>query len=213
LNSILPPREFTEEKQQLLIQSVSSHAANKSDVINLQKELDRRLIERKARETGICRAREELFSQCFDELIRQITIDHSHRGLLLVRMRDEVRMVIQAYQTLYESALAYGIRKALQGEFKKNQMEARIKELQSECLKFEDEVEMIEEEIKQITQLDKDERSKKRQEHQKIIDEMQQMCDYSKTEMEEILSGEKKKKKLREEAKKLRKKNKEKAKK
>lgn len=71
---------------------------------------------RQARETGICPIREELYAQCFDELIRQITINCSHRGLLLVRVRDELRMSIQAYQTLYESALAYGMRFALKGE-------------------------------------------------------------------------------------------------
>jgi dynein light intermediate chain len=67
-------------------------------VIELQKELDKRLQTRQARETGICPIREELYAQTFDELIRQITINCSHRGLLLVRVRDEMRMTIQAYQ-------------------------------------------------------------------------------------------------------------------
>ena len=47
-----------------------------------------------ARETGICPIREELFSQCFDELIRQITIKCAERGFLLVRVRDEIRGTI-----------------------------------------------------------------------------------------------------------------------
>ena len=34
----------------------------------------RRLQARQARETGICPIREELYSQCFDELIRQVTL-------------------------------------------------------------------------------------------------------------------------------------------
>jgi len=57
--------------------------------------------------------REELYAQCFDELIRQITINCAERGFLLVRTRDEIKMTIQAYQTLYESSIAYGMRKAL----------------------------------------------------------------------------------------------------
>jgi len=108
LNSILPPLEYTKGKQQLYIEQVLSTPAIKEDVIELQKELDKRLQTRQARETGICPIREELYAQTFDELIRQITINCSHRGLLLVRVRDEMRMTIQAYQTLYESALAYG---------------------------------------------------------------------------------------------------------
>jgi hypothetical protein len=38
-----------------------------------------------------------------DELIRQVTINCAERGLLLLRVRDEIRMTIAAYQTLYES--------------------------------------------------------------------------------------------------------------
>jgi len=51
-----------------------------------------------ARETGICPVREELYAQCFDELIRQVTINCAERGLLLLRVRDEMRMTIAAYQ-------------------------------------------------------------------------------------------------------------------
>eukprot|EP00922_Rhytidocystis_sp_ex-Travisia-forbesii_P056479 GHVS01083600.1.p2 GENE.GHVS01083600.1~~GHVS01083600.1.p2 ORF type:complete len:136 (+),score=34.57 GHVS01083600.1:339-746(+) len=71
LNSILPPREWTEDDQ-LWVQHASSTPATRIDVINLQEELDKRLLQRQARETGICPIREELYSQCFDELIRQV---------------------------------------------------------------------------------------------------------------------------------------------
>jgi dynein light intermediate chain len=49
---------------------VSPTPATRIDVINLQDELDKKLQERQARETGICPIREELYSQSFDELIR-----------------------------------------------------------------------------------------------------------------------------------------------
>ena len=68
-------------------------------------------MERQARESGICPIREELFSQCFDEIIRQVTINEPERGLLLLRVRDEIKMTIAAYQTLYRSAVDFGIRK------------------------------------------------------------------------------------------------------
>ena len=115
LNSILPPREYTDQGQ-LMVRYVSPKPATRIDVINLQDELEARLQSSAARETGICPMREELYSQCFDELIRQITINCAERGFLLVRVRDEIKMTIQAYQSLYESSIAYGMRKALMAE-------------------------------------------------------------------------------------------------
>lgn len=49
-----------------------------------------------------------------DELIRQVTVNCAERGLLLLRVRDEIKMTLAAYQTLYESSIAFGMRKALQ---------------------------------------------------------------------------------------------------
>jgi dynein light intermediate chain len=67
-----------------------------------------------------------------DELIRQVTIEGAERGLLFLRIRDEARMRIAAYQTLYESSLAFAVRKAVQGEEEKNVLEARIKDMMSD---------------------------------------------------------------------------------
>lgn len=61
-----------------------------------------------------------------DELIREVTINCAERGLLLLRVRDEIRMTIAAYQTLYESSVAFGMRKALQAEQGKSDMERKV---------------------------------------------------------------------------------------
>ena len=53
LDSILPPREW-EEDGKLWRQSVSSTPATRLDVMNLQEQLDLKLQQRQARETGIC---------------------------------------------------------------------------------------------------------------------------------------------------------------
>lgn len=72
----------------------------------------------------------KLFSNLYlffkDELIREITINCAERGLLLLRVRDEIQMTIAAYQTLYESSTAFGMRKALQAEQGKHDMEKRV---------------------------------------------------------------------------------------
>ncbi len=104
-----------------------------------------RLQQRQARETGICPVRRELFSQCFgkiiiqislilniiiffklDELIRQVAINCAERGLLLLRVRDELQMTLRAYQTLYESSVAFGMRKALMAEQGKSELERKV---------------------------------------------------------------------------------------
>lgn len=40
-----------------------------------------------------------------DEIIRQVAVDSAERGLLLLRVRDEVRMSTAAYTTLYETSV------------------------------------------------------------------------------------------------------------
>merc|ERR1719465_328568 len=96
----------------------------------MQEALDAKLLERQARDAGICPVREDLYSQCFDELIRQVTLDGPERGLLLLRVRDEIRMTIDAYKTLYDSSVTFGVRKQLQAEQGMGEMEDRIKSLQ-----------------------------------------------------------------------------------
>lgn len=131
LNSILPPREWTEGNQ-LWVQKVSSAPCTRTEVVLLSEQLDTKLQQRQARTTGICPVRRELYSQCFDELIRQVTINCAERGLLLLRVRDEIQMTIAAYQALYESSVAFGMRKALQSEHGKSEMEKRISDLENE---------------------------------------------------------------------------------
>ncbi|KAF7990217.1 hypothetical protein HCN44_000022 [Aphidius gifuensis] len=133
LNGILPPKEW-EEDGQIWTQQVSSTPATRLDVINLQEQLDMRLQQRQARETGICPVRRELYSQCFDEIIRQVTVNCAERGLLLLRVRDEMRMTMAAYQTLYQSSIAFGkedlITTADELKQQKIELEKKLAELQ-----------------------------------------------------------------------------------
>ena len=131
VNAMLPPREWTQESGTWM-QYVSKEPATRLDVITLQEQLDKRLLERQARETGICPVREDLYSQCFDELICQVTLDGPERGLLLLRVRDEIRMTIDAYKTLYDSSVTFGVRKQLQAEQGMTELEQQIAELEEQ---------------------------------------------------------------------------------
>lgn len=136
LNSIFPPLEF-ERDGQAFRQQVSAGTSTRVDVIKLQELLDRMLAVRQAREQGICPVREELYNQCFDELIRQVTLGCAERGFLLLRVRDELRMRIAAYQTLYDSSIAFGLRKALQAEQGKTETDEKINKLLAEKKELE----------------------------------------------------------------------------
>lgn len=54
LGEILPPKEFAMENGQLWVQTVLSTPATRTEVVQLQEELDKRLTQRQAREIGIC---------------------------------------------------------------------------------------------------------------------------------------------------------------
>jgi len=187
LNSILPPREWTDDGQ-LWVQYVSSTPATRSDVIALQEALDTKLAQRQARETGICPLREELYAQCFDELIRQVTINCAERGLLLLRVRDEVRMTIATYQTLYESSIAFGMRRALQSEQAKIEMAQRIKQLEGEKKEYE---KILQEWKMKCELLEKKEAERKMEEQIKHREEVDFLTKHNanlKKELETLLS-------------------------
>ncbi|KAJ3306455.1 Axonemal dynein light intermediate polypeptide 1 [Kappamyces sp. JEL0829] len=191
LNSILPPREW-DEAGQLWIQKVSSTPATRLDVINLQEQLDHILQKRQARETGIDPVRRELYSQCFDELIRQVTISCQERGLLLLRVRDEIRMSIAAYQTLYESSVAFGMRKALQAEQGKSDMEAKIKEYEEEKRQTEQTILELKAKCEAIEKRESERRAMEERKHAEEIAFLKKTNVQLKTQLEGILSPQKK---------------------
>lgn len=72
-----------------------------------------------------------------------MTINCAERGFLLVRVRDEVKMTILAYQTLYESSIAYGMRKAMQAEQSKAEKLNKIKELMDRCADNKEDIDQL----------------------------------------------------------------------
>lgn len=139
LNSILPPNRF-EKDGVFYEQQVSKEKCERNDIVKLTETLDHNLSIRQARSKGICPVREDLYHQCFDEIIRQVTIFCPERGLLLLRVRDEIRMTIDAYKTLYDSSVIFGIRKQKQSEDGMEDMRNTIKELEQKKAKLNLEV-------------------------------------------------------------------------
>ncbi|NXV41328.1 IDLC protein, partial [Uria aalge] len=187
LNTILPPREWEEENRRW-VQEVSSAPSTRLDVVHLQEQLDLRLQQRQARETGICPVRRELYSQCFDELIRETTINCVERGLLLLRVRDEIQMTIAAYQMLYESSVAFGMRKALQAEQGKSDMEKRIAELEEEKRELEKQVSEEKAKCEAIEKRETERRQIEEKKHTEEVQFLKQTNQQLKAQLESIIA-------------------------
>lgn len=191
LNAILPPKTW-EEEGHTWVQSVSSSPATRLDVVDLQENLDTKLAQRQARETGICPVRRELYEQAFDELIRQVTINCAERGLLQLRVRDEIRMTMAAYQTLYESSVSFGMRKALQAEQGKLDLEKRITELDSDKKELETQVATLRSRCDEIEKKGQEMRDAEKRKHEESFAFMKKTNEQLKSQLESILAPTKK---------------------
>ncbi|XP_060843918.1 33 kDa inner dynein arm light chain, axonemal-like [Rhopalosiphum padi] len=128
LNCILPPREW-EVNGNRFRQCVSNKPATELNVKKLGEDFDTYLRQFNAKEVGICPIKQELYGQCFNEIIRQVTLNCTERGFMLIQIRDEIQMTIDAYKELYESVLANGIRKLLRREHKKSDLSTKVNQL------------------------------------------------------------------------------------
>jgi dynein light intermediate chain len=123
-----------------------------------------------------------------DELIRQVTINCSERGLLLLRVRDEVRLTIAAYQTLYESSIAFGMRKALMAEQRKADMEQRIRQLQNQCDENETQVRNLQAKMKAVEENERKKREEEETKHAEQLDHFKSLNAQLKQTLENLLS-------------------------
>ncbi|KAL5236682.1 hypothetical protein ACI65C_004092 [Semiaphis heraclei] len=144
LNSILPPKEW-EVDGKTFSQQISIQPATNRDVKNLVEKFDTYLKEYNTKGVGICPIKQKIYSECFNEVIRQVTLNCSERGYMLIRIRDELQMTIDGYKEVYESALAHRIRKSLQAsrEHRRSELSKSVKYLRSDNKRLEDELTKI----------------------------------------------------------------------
>ena len=168
LKSVIPAREW-EVAGTKYVQMPSSAPSTRLDVINLQEQLESQLRNRRARDTGVCSVRQELYSQVFDELIREITIESPERGVLLLRVREDLRQTVEAYRVMYESSIAFGTRKASQAEHGKDDLAARIRDLESKAESLEQEHTELQSKCENVARVEKE---KSKDEKAKFDEEM-----------------------------------------
>jgi dynein light intermediate chain len=164
LNKILPPKKIIMNGQ-LWVQYVSCTPVTKMEVITLKEGLDKRIKTLNAKETGICPIREELYDECFDELIRQVTINCLERGILMMLVKQESVMTMKAYQDLYQSSVAYGIRNGLIAEEEKKKLRSQIEVTDERNEKLEEDIDKLEKEIELLIKNDEEERKEVQEKH------------------------------------------------
>lgn len=92
-------------------------------------------------------------------------------------------MTIQAYQTLYESSIAYGMRKALQAEQSKAEMLIKISNIEEECNDLE---EIVDDLKKRINRMLKDEEKEKQNSKERHEEEVAFRTKDNKLQMDEL---------------------------
>lgn len=187
LNKILPPQEIIENNQ-LWVRYVSATPATSADVINLQQRLEKKIDQMGARPNGICPIREELFSQCFDEIIRQITLNCVERGNQLVRVRDESRMLKSSLQQLYDSSIAYGLKKALIAYQSKTDMHDKIKALKKENNELRKHISSLEEQEADIIAKENAEKTRQDEDHEAEKTTYKEEIMKTKVELDKLMS-------------------------
>ena len=138
--------DFARRKRELdgrsWLERASTVPSTRFDLLSLQQRFEEELRVCRAKAFGVCPIRRRIYDELLgerrsfslsvsrfcslrarstDEIIRQVTITCAERGLLLLRIRDELHLTILSYQTLLESAIAYGLRKAILVEQQQNQ--------------------------------------------------------------------------------------------
>mmetsp|Transcript_2398 Transcript_2398/g.3110 ORF Transcript_2398/g.3110 Transcript_2398/m.3110 type:complete len:102 (-) Transcript_2398:15-320(-) len=81
-------------------------------------------------------------------------------------------MTIQAYQTLFESSIAFGMRKSLQAEQRTAEMHIKIEKLEEENYKLETEIEHLSSEIWDLLKKEMEAKAEGEAIHQQQIDEI-----------------------------------------
>merc|ERR1711988_1941578 len=113
------------------------------DALTLTNRLDRDLASKQARADGICPVRRDLFSNCFEDLLRRVSHDCMERGLLLQRVRDEARLTLDTYRTVFEGSVDYVTNTAWQDDAEIAAQREHIKRVEEDVSALQNQVETL----------------------------------------------------------------------
>lgn len=109
-----------------------------------------------------------------------------------MRVRDEARMTISAYETLYESSIAYGVRKALIAEQKRIDLDVKLKELAANKRDLQQQVESLKKAIEAAQTRAIEKREAEERVHSEEVERIMRTNEQLKTSLETMLSAPKK---------------------
>lgn len=137
LYTLLPPkRSVCKETGRTIMQFVSLEPPLRTEVAELHERLIQQLHQRRARNSGICPIRREVYAEVFDELIRQTTLEEPARGVLLLRVRDELYQTLAAHCSLLERAMHSASKRRADATEGLDVLKRHIKELEEKRSKL-----------------------------------------------------------------------------
>ncbi|CAD2217734.1 dynein light intermediate chain, axonemal [Angomonas deanei] len=147
LYSIFPPQEVSEEnveedsvspdERKSTVVRVSAQPASREDVTALHRAMIQRLELRRAKPTGLCAIRREVYEDVFSEVIRQVTLEEPARGVLLQRLRDELHQSLLLHSNLRNRADYFASRKQNADRSSEEDLKKRIAALEAEKREIE----------------------------------------------------------------------------
>ena len=147
-------------------------------MINLTRQFDQLLIERKSRviksndTNNICQIREDLYNDCFDEICRQVIIENPEQGQLLTRVRNEMRLTIEAHKTDYYNSLLLNMKKEInyQQQLQQDNYESQCSTLLSQNSELENEIAELRAVLENIEKNDADRKNNEEKKHKEEMD-------------------------------------------
>ena len=109
----------------------------------------------------MCPERHELYKDCFDEVVLELTNIDPDEGALLSRIRDELNMTSDAYKKLYESSVSFGLTKAIEARHQNEKLHDKIDEILQEKMVLLDQNEYLK---RKLSVVQKDEEKKRERE-------------------------------------------------
>jgi dynein light intermediate chain len=106
-------------------------------------------------------------------------------------VKQESVLTMQAYQDLYQSSIAYGIRNGLIEEEEKKKMKSKIEVIDEKNEKLEEDIDKLEKEIELLIKNDEEERKEAQEKHLKEVADREDQIKILKGEIKnkwEILS-------------------------
>ena len=181
-------RVWEDAENNVWVQSVSTSPATRQDAVALQESLAEALTSNKAREVGHCPIREKIYVSCFEEIIRQVAVDCIERGQLLHLVKTDIQERVKSLEKLYISGLAFGMRKALLTEDRKQFSILTVEQLEKDISEKKNELELVSQKFADLErQLDEEAQLAKNQ-HNENACALEEENTQLKTRLESILA-------------------------